>query len=450
MHEEELTKLKKKVVADTRSLQGTHKSNIQALLDTVATIRKERVQERAAWEETAATSAAERKKMVEEVNTMHIDFQRMAQDGHNQGRECAWWKMQAERALSEVQGLREEREATLMEVPRGMEKLQTKAEKEWKQGLLATAGGMGGDGVKLGKETPGQGPKTDGVAGATSPTTTIQCAPLLPSFGFLPSLAPPALSFDASAARAAATAVAAPTTINTSHSLLAPFGSSSLFSRSFLYGSSSPSSAFASIAPPPSVASVSPANVSPAPLILSAPPDSSLFSNINPLFASSEKLWTTPTENEPAPTNPVSPQMAATAMTTLFSYQTLPSFSPAFRKEKEETAAASKEEKVVTPPALETKTATNVTASLLIAPNSPILPKAPTCFAKPATKQEGAMPVLIKREIHTSTKLMALSEEKEKESEQAAAAPQEREEAAKAPLHLRRQLRRGLSGWMGG
>eukprot|EP00624_Nannochloropsis_granulata_P002898 evm.model.NODE_24698_length_19406_cov_26.450068.3 len=60
------------------------------------------------------------------------------------------------------------------------------------------------------------------------------------------------------------------------------------------------------------------------------------------------------------------------------------------------------------------------------------------------------MPVLIKREIHTSTKLMALSEEKEKESEQAAAAPQEREEAAKAPLHLRRQLRGGLSGWMGG
>lgn len=86
-----------------------------------------------------------------------------------------------------------------------------------------TATGMGDGYVKVrkegGKKTPGQEPKADAMTAVTSPTTRTQCPSLLPSFCSLSSLA---LSFDASAAPVAATAGTAPTTIKTSHFLLAP------------------------------------------------------------------------------------------------------------------------------------------------------------------------------------------------------------------------------------
>lgn len=162
-----------------------------------------------------------------------------------------------------------------------------------------TATGMGDGYVKVrkegGKKTPGQEPKADGMTAVTSPTTRTQCPSLLPSFCSLSSLA---LSFDASAAPVAATAGTAPTTIKTSHFLLAPIGSSSLSTRSSLYRPSSPSSAFAFIVSPPFNPSVPL-----APLTFSAPPDLSLFSYFNPsLTYSSEKLWKAPTDDEPAPT----------------------------------------------------------------------------------------------------------------------------------------------------
>lgn len=99
---------------------------------------------------------------------------------------------------------------------------------------------------------------------------------------------------------------------------------------------------------------------------------------------------------------------------------------------------------MVAPPVVETKTATNMTASLPITSYPRTLSKNPTSLATPNMKQEEAMPVLPKRDVHPSTKLMALSEEKEKEREQAAAPPKERKDAVKNPMHLRRQLRRGF------
>lgn len=99
---------------------------------------------------------------------------------------------------------------------------------------------------------------------------------------------------------------------------------------------------------------------------------------------------------------------------------------------------------MVAPPVVETKTATNMTASLPITSYPRTLSKNPTSLATPNMKQEEAMPVLLKRDVHPSTNLMALSEEKEKESEQAAAPPKERKDAVKNPMHLHRQLRRGF------
>lgn len=94
-----------------------------------------------------------------------------------------------------------------------------------------------------------------------------------------------------------------------------------------------------------------------------------------------------------------------------------------------------------------TTTATNTTTSLPSAPLPLIAPKAHRSYeqATPATKQEEAMPVPLNKEIGTSTEAMAPSEEKEKEGEQAAAAPKkEGDEAAKTTPPVRPRMRRGF------
>ena len=251
--------------------------------------------------------------------------------------------------------------------------------KSGRKGLLAAAGGLGGGGLKEGKEGGKEAqtrvPTTEDMTGAAA-TTATKAGPLLPSFASLPPLA---FSFGASLqvfnkkTAAPGTAAAAAETTTTASSLLPPIGSSSLFSGSSLFGPSSPSSAFAPIAPPPPPAA---AAATPP-----APPALSLFSNINPSFTSSwGNLSTTLATNEPATT---------------------------------------------TPAPLEMTTATNTTTSLPIAPYPPLASKAPSpitmAMAKPATKEGEAMPVL-KKEIGTSTEPMAPSEEKENEGEQATGA----------------------------
>jgi len=107
------------------------------------------------------------------------------------------------------------------------------------------------------------------------------------------------------------------------------------------------------------------------------------------------------------------------------------------------------EEAMPAPMPLKATTTTNkMTAPLPIAPYPPLAFKAPRHIAmeKPATKEGEAMPVPLNKEIGTSTEHVAPSEEKEKEGEQAAAAPKkEGKEAAKATPPVRPRMRRGFT-----
>ena len=545
---EELAKLKQQAVSDTRSLQDTHKSQVQALQNTIATVREEAVRERAAWEEAAAKAAGseselakwkeqaqaaeglletrqeelvtlrhqsawqkatleaavkaakeetaklaagtgydeskqlvvkmqakidslvqqssderkgmvvarnlreeeerikttteayakwmkvseqekeqakkkqeedekykaalreEKRELMEEMQKMRAAFRRVQEEAVERGEECERWN-------SEMQGLWEERDAALAEVPRVMEKLRAKAEKEWEQeALLTAAGGMGGgggeEGKEGGKEAQAKVPTTEDMAG-TGATTTTKAWPLFPSFASLPPLA---FSFGASPqasnkkTAAPGTAAAAAATTTTASSLLPPIGSSSLFSGSSLFGPSSPPSAFAPIAPPAAAAAAAPTPP--------APHASSLFSNINPSFTSSwGNLSTTPATNEPATTTSAPLKMTTATNTTTTSLPIAPCPPIASKAPRSLSKPATKEEEAMPAPVpLQTTTATNkMTAPLPIGPYPPLASKAPRPIAmeKPATKEGEAMRVPLNKEIGTSTEPVAPSEEKE-------------------------------------
>lgn len=452
MYEEELAKLKQKAVNDSRSLSGDHKLQVRFLQETIAKVRDEAVQERAAWEEGAAVKAAEEQELMEEMKKMRQAYRRVEEEAIFRGRECVRWRRQAEAALAEVQGLQEERDVALAEVPRVMEKMRTKAEKERKQ--VAADAGVGKEG---GKETQEQVPTT-GAAAATS-TTKKKGGSIFPYFTSLPPLV---FSYEASPGTAAAAAgtTETPATTKTAPSFLAPTGSSSLFSGSSLFGPSSPSSAFAPIAPPPAAGAAAPAP--PALPALPTPPALSLMSNITPSFTSSwGNLSTTPATEKPGTIAKSPTDTTTTTPLPIAPYPPIASKAPSRFGIGISKPATKQEEAMPAPVPLKTTAATDATTSLPIAPQPPIASKAPAPFEKPATKEEEAAPVPLKKEIGTSTEPVAPSEEKEKEGtstepvppseekgkegEQAAVAPKkEGEEAAKATPPMRPRMRRGF------
>jgi hypothetical protein len=187
------------------------------------------------------------------------------------------------------------------------------------------------------------------------------------------------------------------------------------------------------------------------------------MSNITPSFTSSwGNLSTTPATEKPGTTAKSPTDTTTTTPLLIAPYPPIASKAPSRFGIGISKPATKQEEAMPARVPLKTTAATDATTSLPIAPQPPIASKAPAPFEKPATKEEEATPVPLKKEIGTSTEPVVPSEEKEeegtstepvppseekeKEGEQAAVAPKKEgeEEAAKATPPMRPRMRRGF------